>query len=89
MLNGRLLTYLKRPETVQKLLGYLVGAPPSAPSAAGGPDRGGDGEEDAPAACVRTKHSVTACEVRCRHSAHLLPVPPCVALPLSGASDDV
>ena len=66
-LNGRLLTYLKRPETVQKLLAYMVGAPPCAP-AAGGADRSDDDDEEdeagpAPAACLRTKHSVTACEV--------------------------
>ena len=55
MLNGRLLTYLKRPDTVQKLLDYLIGQPPGAASTAPQAD-GGDGEgEDGRAPCVRDK----------------------------------
>ena len=78
-LNGRLLTYLKRPDTVQKLLDYLGGQGPScaassssSSSATEGTDKGGkesDAAEGAAAAADTSsaplkKHVITACEAR-------------------------
>lgn len=65
-LNGRLLTYLKRPDTVQKLLDYMVGQP-SGPAAASGAkegtqDEAAGGEKAAAASVQQSKHAITACE---------------------------
>lgn len=70
-LNGRLLTFLKRPDTVQKLLDYMVGQPSGPAAAAGGASTQEEEEGEAaggekPLASAQSKHAITACEA-CFH----------------------
>lgn len=54
--NGRLVTYLKKPDILRQLLEYLLGRPPA-------PKTGQPGSQEE--ADARTKHSLAACEVLC------------------------
>lgn len=56
VLNGRLVTYLKKPDTLRQLLKYLIGQPPAV-------KKGQPGSQEQ--ADARTKHSLAACEVLC------------------------
>ena len=51
--NGRLVAYLKKPDSLRKLVLYVIGQPPTKPGEA-------VRESD-----VRTRHSLAACEALC------------------------